>query len=335
MNSFGRIFRVSIFGESHGQAIGVVIDGCPAGIGLGGDDFAEDLARRRGGGPGATTRREIDAPLIQSGVFEGKTTGSPIAVLFENHDIRSEDYDRLRHVPRPGHADFAAHRRYGGFRDHRGGGHFSGRLTAALVAAGVVAKKLIPPIRIRAWLEQAGGRRDIEEAIRETAGQGDSIGGLIACQAENMPIGLGEPFFDSLESLVSHAMFAIPGIKAVEFGAGFKAAEMRGSEFNDAFADASGRTKTNHAGGINGGLSNGNNLSFRVAMRPPSSIRKPQRSFDIRTGQEAELSIDGRHDACIAMRAPVIVEAATAIVLADLLLVERALRPSAEQESVG
>lgn len=323
MNSFGRIFRTNIFGESHGKAVGILIDGCPAGIEIGEDDFMPDLERRKGSQRGTTSRKEVDMPNILSGVFNGKTTGAPITILFENTNIQSKDYDFVKELPRPGHADFVAMKKFGGFNDYRGGGHFSGRLTVALVAAGAVAKKIIKPIDIKAYLISVGGSKNIEDAVSKAIEEGDSIGGLVECKISNVPIGLGEPFFDSVESLISHIVFSIPAIKGIEFGAGFKSAEMQGSVYNDPIVDADGKTLTNNAGGINGGITNGNEILFRVAVKPTSSISKVQKTVNIKTGKLNELSVKGRHDDCIALRVPVIVEAVSAIVLADLLLIEQ------------
>jgi len=323
MNTFGRSFRLSILGESHGPCVGILLDGCPAGLALEAADFAVDMERRRGGGaPGTTPRREDDLPVFQTGVHQGRTTGAPILVTFENKQVDSSAYEAIRNTPRPGHADWVALRKYGGFADMRGSGHFSGRLTAALVAAGVVAKKLLAPLRIEATLLEAGGDPDIARAVREAMAAQDSVGGLVECRVAGLPAGLGEPFFDSVESLIAHAVFAIPAIKGIEFGCGFQASKLRGSEVNDLLEDADGRTGTNHAGGINGGISNGNELVFRVAVKPTSSIRAPQRTLDLQTNAPTVLSMGGRHDACIALRAPVVVEAVTAAVLADLMLLE-------------
>lgn len=319
MNNFGRIFRLSIFGESHGNCVGIVIDGCPPGIALNEADFEPDLARRRSGAKGTTPRREPDKPQIFSGVFQGHTTGAPLGIWFENTNTRSKDY-KFRNKPRPGHADFTAMKKYNNFHDFRGGGHFSGRLTLALVAAGVIAKKIAAPIEISATLTQAGGSEQIERAIEKALAAHDSIGGIVECRAKGIPVGLGEPFFDSVESLISHAVFAIPAIKGIEFGAGFGAAQMNGSQHNDAFISPQGKTQTNHAGGINGGISNGNELVFRVAVKPTSSIGKAQKTINLETETMDTLKIGGRHDACIALRVPVVVEAVTAIVLADLKL---------------
>ena len=323
MNSFGRIFRISILGESHGPAVGVVIDGCPAGIPLAPADFEYDLGRRKSGAKGTTPRIEEDLPNLLSGLFNGYTTGAPITILFENRNVRSSDYSRMRDMPRPGHADFVASRKFGGFQDFRGGGHFSGRLTLALVAAGVVAKKLLDGMSIAAYLIEAGGMKDIEKAVEKAIESDDSIGGIIECSVKQVPVGLGEPFFDSLESQISHIAFAIPAIKGIEFGSGFAASTMRGSEHNDNILDATGTTETNHAGGINGGISNGNELVFRVAVKPTSSTSQIQRTMNMKSGKVEDMEIKGRHDKCIALRVPPVLEAATAIVLADFMLMEQ------------
>jgi chorismate synthase len=323
MNSFGTLFKISIYGESHGKQVGVLIDGCPAGLAITEDDFTEDLLRRKSGAKGTTPRIEEDKPVIVSGVFNGRTTGAPILISFENKNTKSEDYKDLFTFPRPGHADFTAKMKYGGFNDFRGGGHFSGRLTLGLVAAGVIAKKLINPISINAKLTEAGGDTDIEMAIDKAIANEDSIGGIVECITENVSVGLGEPFFNSVESLLSHIVFSIPAIKGIEFGSGFTAAKMFGSEHNDQLIDASGKTVTNFAGGINGGISNGNPLIYRVAVKPTSSISKAQQTVNLNSGKKEELKVTGRHDACIALRVPVVLESVTAIVLADLMMLEQ------------
>ena len=323
MNSFGTLFRISIYGESHGREVGILIDGCPAGLPLAEEDFEKDLLRRKSGATGTTPRLESDRPFLKSGIFNGKTSGAPLLIAFENTDSKSKDYESLKDTPRPGHADFTALKKYGGFNDYRGGGHFSGRLTLGLVAAGVVAKKVLPPIDVQADLIEAAGDTDIMQAVNKAVEEKDSIGGIIECCAQNVPVGLGEPFFDSLESLLSHMMFSIPAIKGIEFGAGFKAARMTGSQHNDPLMDVAGRTETNFAGGINGGISNGNPILFRVAVKPTSSISLPQHTINLHTGKRMDLVIEGRHDTCIALRVPVVVENATAIVLADLMLREQ------------
>ena len=323
MNTFGRIFHISIFGESHGVTVGVTVDGCPAGISLTEEDFGVDLERRKAGAKGTTSRNESDAPQLASGVFNGHTTGAPITILFQNTNTRSSDYESLRATPRPGHADFVLHEKFGGYNDYRGGGHSSGRLTLGLVAAGVIAKKVISSITITATLTEAGGSADIEAAIVTAVEQQDSIGGIVACHATGLPVGLGEPFFDSVESLISHAIFSIPAIKGIEFGSGFAAAAMQGSIHNDAIIDEAGTTATNHAGGINGGITNGNELCFRVAVKPPSSTPKEQQTWNKETQSVQPLQVKGRHDLCIALRVPVVVEAVTAMVLADLQLLHQ------------
>jgi len=322
MNSYGRIFRISIFGESHGFSIGIVVDGCPPGIPLLTDDFTQDISRRKSGAKGTTLRREEDIPDIVSGVFNNKTTGAPIAILFKNTSMRSHDYSRFKEIPRPGHADFVAMRKFDGYNDYRGGGHFSGRLTLALVAAGVIAKKVIQPVQINARLVEAGGSANIEKAIDQATKQKDSIGGIVECITTEVPVGLGEPFFDSVESIISHLVFSIPAIKGIEFGAGFAAAAMKGSEHNDLVISKDGKTATNHSGGINGGITNGNDIVFRVVVKPTSSIHQKQHTINLKTGEMVDLEIEGRHDTCIALRVPVIVESVTAIVLTDLFLLE-------------
>lgn len=320
MNSFGRIFKVSIFGESHGPLVGITIDGCRPGIPLSVSDFNADLQRRKSGAKGTTPRKEDDIPEIVSGLYHGFTTGSPLTILFKNSNVKSSDYNFLK-TPRPGHTDFVANQKYKGYNDPRGSGHFSGRLTVGLVAAGVVAKKHIKNISISAKLIEAGGSTNIDHSIEEALKQGDSVGGLVECSVSGLPTGLGEPFFDSTESLISHAVFSIPAIKGIEFGSGFKAASMRGSNHNDLFTDAAGRTQTNNAGGINGGITNGNELVFRVAVKPTASISKEQKTFNFSINELTNLSVKGRHDACIALRVPVVVESVTAMVLTDLMII--------------
>lgn len=321
MNSYGTLFKTTIFGESHGASVGINIDNCPAGIPLSVEDFNADLSRRKSGAKGTTPRQEEDAPEIISGVFNGYTTGAPLTIIFRNNNTISKDYSNLVDTPRPGHADFTGRMKYGGFADYRGGGHFSGRLTLPLVAAGVIAKKICNTIHIQATLIEAGGSPDIDAAIDKALAEHDSIGGIVECRATNMPIGLGEPFFDSVESVISHLVFAIPAVKGVEFGSGFGVAKLYGSQNNDTFITDTGKTAQNNAGGINGGISNGNDLVFRIAVKPTSSIGKAQDTFNMAKGELETLKIVGRHDACIALRVPVVLEAITAIALADLLLV--------------
>ena len=337
MNTFGRIFRVSIFGESHGESVGVNIDGCPAGMPLEVQDFYADTERRKGGmQKGTTPRKEDDLPIFKSGLFNNKTTGAPITILFENNNTRSGDYEKQRAVPRPGHADFVAHQKYGGYEDYRGGGHFSGRLTVALVAAGVVAKKLLASlpeqkesISVAARILEIGGEPDPEKGLQKAIDAKDSVGGIVECRVQGLPPGLGEPFFDSLESVLSHAVFSIPAVRGIEFGTGFAAARMFGIEHNDAIEDSTGRTRTNHAGGIVGGITNGNELVFRIAIKPTSSTPKEQQTLNWQTGETETFSVKGRHDLCIALRVPVVLEAVTALVLADFMLLEQRMKRTA------
>ncbi len=321
MNTFGTIFRISIFGESHGRWVGVTIDGCPAGIDLQEGDLLPDLERRKAGAAGTTPRKEEDAPVFVSGVFNNKTTGAPLTIVFENNNTRSADYEAIKNTPRPGHADFVLDKKFNGFNDHRGGGHSSGRLTVALVAAGVVAKKILRGISIQASLTEAGGSGDIETAINKAIADQDSIGGLVTCTVDGLPVGLGEPFFNSVESVISHAIFSIPAVKGIEFGSGFAAARMTGSEHNDSILNEQGLTKTNNAGGINGGITNGNELYFRVAIKPTSSTPREQQTWNKATQSVDAFTVKGRHDLCIALRVPVVVEAVTAIALVDLIMV--------------
>ncbi|HOJ90541.1 MAG TPA: chorismate synthase [Saprospiraceae bacterium] len=320
MNQFGINYRISIYGESHGSCVGVIIDGIPAGIELTPEDFKNDLERRKTGKPGTSSRVEDDIPHLISGVYMDKTTGAPLHIMFENKNVKSNDYTNLKSTPRPGHADFTASKKYNGFNDPRGGGHFSGRLTLCLVAAGVIAKKIIPKINIDARIIELGGSTNFDKVIQEAIIKKDSIGGIIECTANNIPIGWGEPFFNSIESMISHLVFSIPAIKGIEFGSGFGASKMFGSQHNDVLIDLEGHTKTNHSGGINGGISNGNPLIFRVAVKPTSSISSAQNTLDTLKNEMVDLEIIGRHDVCIALRVPVILESVTAIALADLYL---------------
>ena len=354
MNTIGRKFRVSIFGESHGELIGVVLDGVTEGLELSEQDFMEDILRRKSGAKGTTPRIEADQPMIVIGVFEGHTTGAPLTIVFKNTNTHSSDYSLFAAMPRPGHADLTAALKWEDCQDPRGGGHFSGRLTLPIVAAGVVAKKMLsdltmldetPCNAVNAQIVELGGialedvstsldmtenslnvtenglpalwQRAVETAIKE----GDSLGAVVECTVPNIDQGYGEPFWDSVESQIAHAVFAIPGVRAIEFGDGFHAAAMKGSEHNDPIGE-DGRPTKNGAGGINGGITNGAPIIFRVAFKPTSSIRKAQQTFNFETGQMDTLEVPGRHDACFALRAPVVVEAMTAIVLADLALVK-------------
>ena len=324
MNSWGDRFRLSIWGESHGQQVGVSIDGVPAGIALSEEDFTVDLERRRAGAAGTTPRKESDTPHIVSGVYNGFTTGSPLTIEFLNENTRSGDYRNLTIHPRPSHADWVAQQKWGGYNDPRGGGHFSGRITLGMVAAGVVAKKILgEEVKFSTDIIEIGGSRDKEQwdAIISSAQQSqDSVGGVVECRVQGVKAGLGEPFFDSVESLAAHLLFSVPAVKGVEFGAGFEAARMRGSEHNDPIISADGTTATNHAGGIVGGITNGNEIVARVAVKPTASIAQPQQTLNLESGKVEELVIKGRHDVCITLRAAVVAEAALAIALADLKL---------------
>lgn len=335
MDTFGTLFRVTLFGESHGPVVGVVIDGVPSGLSLDVGDFAENIARRRTGtgAAGISSRQEDDVPEIVSGLYNGCTTGAPLTIFFRNKDAKSADYSLFEQIPRPGHADFTSSVKYNYFNDIRGGGHFSGRLTLPLVAAGTVALKIIngfgqafETCSICAAVTEIGGQNTEEgmkRVLDECVAAGDSVGGIVECRVSGIPVGLGEPFFDSVESLLSHAVFSIPGIRGVEFGDGFRAASMKGSQHNDPFIDSKGHTGKNGAGGVNGGITNGNEICFRVAVKPASSIAMQQTTFDFVNERMAELEIPGRHDACIALRVPPVLEAATAIVLADLMMAAR------------
>lgn len=339
MNSFGRKFRVSIFGESHGDSIGVVLDGVPAGLELDEQDFLQDVQRRKSGAKGTTPRVEDDLPQIVSGVFEGHTTGAPLTIVFRNRNTRSSDYELFSAMPRPGHADLTAAFKWDDCQDPRGSGHFSGRLTLPVVAAGVVAKKILadatildeaPVNAISARIVEIGGKdlstslemtKEIEAVLDAAIKEGDSVGAVVECVVPDVDPGYGEPFWDSVEAVIAHAIFSIPGVRGVEFGDGFKAAAMKGSEHNDPIGP-DGRPLKNGAGGANGGITNGAPIVFRVAFKPTSSISKPQRTFNFATGEMDTLEVKGRHDVCYALRTPVVVEAMTAIALADLVLLK-------------
>ena len=324
MNSWGEKFRVTLWGESHGAQVGVSIDGVPAGIALCEEDFMADLERRKSGAAGTTPRRESDLPHIVSGVYRGYTTGAPLTINFLNENTRSGDYKSLEVHPRPSHADLVARQKWNGYNDPRGGGHFSGRITLALVAAGVVAKKILGSgVGFSTDIIAIGGCTDKEQfatIIEQAQRAQDSIGGVVECRINGIKAGIGEPFFDSVESQIAHLLFSVPAVKGVEFGAGFKAAEMLGSEHNDPICDAEGHTSTNNAGGIVGGISNGNEIVVRAAIKPTASISAEQQTYNFESDKVEGLVIKGRHDVCITLRAAVVVEAAAAIALADLSL---------------
>ena len=350
-NTFGNHISVTLFGESHGAAIGAVLDGMAPGIEVDEAFIAEILSRRRPVGAISTARQEADNFSIVSGVFHGKTTGSPICILIPNADTRSGDYSQMSATPRPSHADYTAQCKYHGFQDYRGGGHFSGRLTAALCAAGAICLSALKEkgIHIGTHIRQIGAvcDRNFESldadisklnqldfavlddgkkeamltAITAAKAEGDSVGGILETAITGLPAGAGEPWFDTVEGLLSHALFSIPAIKGVEFGAGFALGAMRGSEANDAFYAENGaiKTKTNHAGGINGGITNGMPVLFRCAVRPTPTIGKPQETVDLQTGENTTLAAKGRHDPCIVHRARIVVDCMAAITLCDIL----------------
>ena len=319
-NTFGNSISVTLFGESHGAEIGAVLDGFAPGIAVDEEYIARKLSLRRPAGNISTKRVEPDRFRIVSGVFEGHTTGTPICILIPNENVRSKDYEDTRFLARPGHADFTAFCKYRGYEDHRGGGHFSGRLTAPLVAAGAIAQSALEKkgIRIGTHIARCAG---IPDRGFEDFDSGDSVGGVLETAVIGLPAGIGEPWFDSLESVLSHALFSIPAVKGVEFGEGFAMADMRGSEANDSFAVLDGEivTRTNHNGGINGGISNGMPLIFRCAVKPTPSIYREQDTVDFLRRQEEKLLISGRHDPAIVHRARVVADSVTAIVLCDML----------------
>lgn len=354
-SEFGKTLKISVFGQSHGKAIGVNIDGLPAGESIDLDALNAFMARRKPGkSPLSTSRKEADAPVFLSGLENGVTCGFPLCAIIENGDQHSSDYDELREKPRPGHADYTAWVKWHGAADMRGGGHFSGRLTAPLCIAGGIAKQILArrsifvgahllevagipdqpfPLRPDAALfdavaaktfpvlEDGAGER-MQAAILAARKDGDSVGGVIQCAAVGLPAGLGDPMFDGLENRLAAALFGIPAVKGLEFGAGFAASRCRGSENNDPFTVEDGRvvTTSNHAGGILGGISTGMPLVFQLAMKPTPSISKPQHTVSLPNMEDAELVVRGRHDPCIAHRAVPVAEAVTAAVLLDVLL---------------
>ena len=327
MNHFGRLFQVNIFGESHGSSVGVLIDGVKPGIKLSEDDFVLDLSRRKSGGLGTTPRIEEDKVLIESGVFNGYTTGGAILLRFLNNNTKSKDYSNLISQPRPSHADFVAGVKYNGYQDYRGGGSFSGRLTLGLVAAGVVAKKMLEGVSFNTSITNLGGETNTDkfnEILKTTVDNHDSVGGIVKVTVDGVEVGLGEPYFDSLESTISHLLFSVGGVKGVSFGKGFDAVNMRGSEFNDCITDKDGHTATNNNGGINGGISNGNQIVVNAFVKPTPSIGLPQETYSFKEEKVTELVINGRHDAAIILRAQVVIEACIAIALADAKLIKNA-----------
>lgn len=322
-NSFGKILRVSIYGASHDEVIGIIIEGVPQGLHLPTTLFDDDLNRRRPQRLGETSRHESDTPHISGLDANDYTTGQPLRIEFHNQDTRSKDYSHLRRQPRPSHADLVQMRKYGPEYDIAGGGMASGRMTVALVAAGVVAKRILNEANFSTEIISIGGERDPQcqnELIERIAREGDSIGGVVECRVKGLPHSLGEPFFDSAESIIAHLLFSIPAVKGVEFGDGFAGTEKRGSERNDVIISSLGETLTNNEGGINGGITNGNELIVRVAIKPTPSIVREQHTYNLESNTIEPLTIGGRHDACIARRAAVVVEAMVALALADLKL---------------
>lgn len=352
-NTFGNNVAITLFGESHGNAIGAVLDGMPAGIPVDEDFIARQMSLRKSVGAISTARKEADEVKIVSGVFNGKTTGTPITFIIENQDTRSRDYGELAYKARPGHADFTAEMKYGGSQDFRGGGHFSGRITAGIVAAGAV---VIPALKahgitVGTHILSCGGVRDrdfgdvqadvnyldgrefavldsskeeeMKSVIMAAKSEGDSVGGILETAVCGMPAGYGEPWFDTIEGVLSHALFSIPAVKGVEFGAGFKYAEMRGSQANDPFRSIDNKvtTSTNNCGGILGGITNGMPIIFRCAVKPTPSIYKEQDTIDMRDGSNTTLQIQGRHDPAIVHRARVVADSIAALVMYDLLSV--------------
>lgn len=351
-NTFGNSLSVTLFGESHGAAIGCVIDGISPGIEVDKDFISSQMEKRKGANALSTGRREKDEVKILSGVFEGKTTGTPICIMIENADTKSKDYSETKDIARPSHADYTAECKYGGYQDYRGGGHFSGRITAPLVAAGAIALKALEGkgIKIATHISRCGDiedrefgsydddfalleaidipvlcekkREEISALISECRRDGDSIGGVLSTAVTGMPAGVGEPWFDTVESMLSHALFSVPAVKGVEFGAGFSFGEMRGSQANDSFYCEGGtvKTKTNNNGGINGGITNGMPITFRCAVKPTPSIYKKQETVNFKEKTEEELLIEGRHDPAIIHRAVVVIDSVTALTLCDLLI---------------
>ncbi len=352
-NSIGKEFIVTTFGESHGKVVGVVVDGCPAGLPLSEADFQEELDLRIPAEPKIVSARvEKDKAQILSGVFNRLTTGAPIALMVENKETQSSDYEAIKDLPRPGHSDYPARVRYGGFNDYRGGGRFSGRVTVALIMAGTIAKKLLSRynVDVLAYTLAIGNVKSqrqfsfseirknryaaatrcpdlacaekMEETIVEAKKEGDSLGGIVECVVLNMPVGVGEPLFDALDADLAKAVFAVPAVKGVEFGVGFGAARLRGSENNDAYLVKNGKvvTATENAGGILGGLSSGMPILIRAAIKPTPSIAKEQTTVDMYKMENASLNVKGRHDPCVVPKAVPAIEAAVAITLADHLI---------------
>jgi chorismate synthase len=352
-NSIGKEFILTCFGESHGKFIGVVVDGCPAGLPLSKQDIQKELNKRIPPKQAiVSARREKDIVELLSGTFKGFTTGAPICTLVQNREVIPGEYDLIQDTPRPGHSDYPARIKYGRFNDYRGGGRFSGRITVALVMAGAIAKKLLSffSVEVLAYTIEIGkvklrktqtleevrrntyktavrcphlkSAQEMEKAILQAKAEGDSVGGIIECIVSNVPVGVGEPLFDSLDADIAKMLFGVPAVKGVEFGTGFNAASLKGSENNDSYIIQDGKvvTSTNHAGGILGGLSSGMPLLFRAAIKPTPSISKEQKTVDLREKEETSIRIKGRHDPCIVPKAVPAIESAVALVLVDHML---------------
>jgi len=330
---FGTNIKLSVFGESHSQAIGMTLDGVSAGEKIDMDELTAFMERRAPGRDSrSTARREADVPEFLAGVRDGVTCGTPITAIIRNNDVRSKDYDDMKNIPRPGHADYPAHIRYGGNEDYRGGGHFSGRLTAPLCIAGGIIKQILEKRGITACakIDEIHGVRITDEATYEKAMEeidkaredGDSVGGIVSCEIKGLPAGIGDPMFGGVENVISQAVFGIPAVKGIEFGRGFDASRIKGSENNDPYDfddDGNVITATNNAGGILGGLTSGMPVTFRAAFKPTPSIAKEQQSIDYRTNEKTVLKVKGRHDPCVVIRAVPVVEAMAAIAVYDIL----------------
>lgn len=322
MNSFGTLFKITLYGESHQDAIGIVIDGVTPGLLIDWELVRKDLSLRRPGKIGTTPRVEEDNLIITSGIFNDRATGSPIHVMIKNENVKSNDYSHLVNQPRPGHADFVARTKYNNFHDYRGGGRFSGRLTAPIVVAGSIAKQMLK-FNFSHQLIQIGSLKDmskIDEYLLDIEKKGESVGGIVEIKVSNVPVGIGEPMFEKLDAKIAHMLFSIPAVKGIEIGTGFSGADRMGSEFNDVYEDETGKTITNNSGGVSGGISNGNDILVKVFIKPTSSISKTQKSFNLEEGKSKDFQVGGRHDVAIVRRAGIVLENAVAIVLADLYL---------------
>lgn len=322
MNSFGTLFKITLYGESHQDAIGIVIDGITPGLKINWDLVKDDLSKRRPGKIGTTPRIEEDNLIVTSGIFNNLTTGSPVHIMIKNENVKSKDYSHLVNQPRPGHADYVARTKYNNFHDYRGGGRFSGRLTAPIVVAGSIAKQMLK-FNFSHEIIQIGALKDmnkIDDYLLEIKEKGESVGGIVELKVSNVPVGIGEPMFEKLDAKIAQMLFSIPAVKGVEIGLGFSGVDKMGSEFNDRYEDKTGKTVTNNSGGISGGISNGNDIIVKVFIKPTSSISKKQTSFNLKEEKVKDFQVGGRHDVAIVRRAGIVLENALAIVLADLYL---------------